>query len=114
MTSKRPASAYRRHRWRAEWKKSVIFNRPINENHHDKINMSVIRATIYLTSGSRAKPFKTCYFAVRAYERLMKDYAQYLAQGEPRLGAYREEVSGTDEHSVLVEFAAIAEIRTNQ
>jgi hypothetical protein len=79
-----------------------------------KKNMSVIRATIYLKSGSGAKPLRTCYFAVEEYERLMKDYAQYQQAGEPQLGTYREDVSGNDEHSVLIEFAAIAEIRTNQ
>lgn len=76
--------------------------------------MSVIRATIYLKSGSSAKPFKTCYFAIREYERLVKDYQQYQQQGEPQLGTYREEVSGDDEHTVLIEFTAVAEIRTNQ
>jgi hypothetical protein len=76
--------------------------------------MSVIRATIYLKSNSGAKPYKTCYFAEREYERLKKDYGQYLQYGEPQLGTYREDLSGNDEHSVLIEFAAIAEIRTNQ
>ena len=76
--------------------------------------MPVIRATIYLKSGSGAKPLRTCYFSEREYARLMKDYAQYQQQGEPQLGTYLEEVSGNDEYSVLREFAAIAEIRTNQ
>jgi hypothetical protein len=76
--------------------------------------MSVIRATIYLKTGTGSKPMRTCYFSAREYERLMKDYAQYQQQGEPPLGTYREEVSGNDEHAVLIEFAAIAEIRTKQ
>ena len=74
--------------------------------------MPVIRATIYLKSGSSVKPYKTGYFAEREYERLMKDYAQY--QPPPQLGTYIEEVSGDDEHTVLIEFAAIAEIGSNQ
>jgi hypothetical protein len=76
--------------------------------------MSVIRITIYLKSGSGAKPYKSCYFKAREYERLMKDYAQYCEQGEPQMGAYREDVTGNDEHTVVIEFASVAEIRTNQ
>ena len=76
--------------------------------------MSVIRATIYLKSGSGAKPMRTCYFGEQEYERLQQDYAQYQQQGEPQIGTYREEVSGSDEHTVVIEFAALAEIRTNQ
>jgi hypothetical protein len=44
----------------------------------------------------------------------MKDYTQYCEQGEPQLGTYREDVTGNDEHTVVIEFSAVAEIRTNQ
>jgi hypothetical protein len=76
--------------------------------------MAVIRATIYLKSSSGAKPLRTCYFSEQEYERLIQDYAQYQQVGSPQTGLYREDVNSNDEHQVLVEFAAIAEIRTNQ
>jgi len=76
--------------------------------------MSIIRATIYLKSNSGSKPYRTCYFAISEYERLIKDYEQYQQQGEPQKGVYREDVSSNDEHAVLIEFTAIAEIRTNE
>jgi hypothetical protein len=76
--------------------------------------MPVIRATLYLKSSSGPKPYRTCYFRVQEYERLLKDYEHYQQQGSPRAGLYEEEVSGSDEHQVMIEFAAIAEIRTNQ
>ena len=76
--------------------------------------MSVIRATLYLKSNSGPRPYKTCYFSEQEYSRLIKDYAQYQQEGRPSAGLYEEEVSGRDEHQVMVDFAALAEIRTNQ
>jgi hypothetical protein len=76
--------------------------------------MSIIRATIYLKSSGGPKPYRTCYFAPGECERLLKDYEQYQQQGEPQLGTYREDVTGNDEHTVVIEFSAVAEIRTNQ
>jgi hypothetical protein len=76
--------------------------------------MTAIRATIYLKSGSGAKPYRTCYFSEQEYERILKDYEQYQFEGQPQSGLYTEDVSSDDEQQVLIEFAAIAEIRTNQ
>jgi hypothetical protein len=95
-------------------KKSAIFYRPINENHRYEINMSVIRATIYLKSGSGVRPYRSCYFSEREYERLLKDFADYQGQGTPQSGIYTEEISGDDEQIVVITFGDIAEIRSNQ
>jgi len=76
--------------------------------------MPIIRATLYLKSNSGPRPYKTCYFSEPEYARLLKDYAHYQQQGSPSAGLYEEEVSGSDEHQVMIDFAAIAEIRTNQ
>ena len=73
-----------------------------------------VRVTLYLKSNSGPKPYRNIYFSEREYERLMKDYAQYQQQGSPITGLYEEEVSGSEEQQVMIEFAAIAEIRTNQ
>jgi hypothetical protein len=76
--------------------------------------MTAIRVTIYLKSVGGAKPYRTCYFSEREYQRILKDYEQYQTQGEPASGLYTEDVSSDDEEQVLIEFAALAEIRTKQ
>jgi hypothetical protein len=73
--------------------------------------MSVIRATIYLKSGSGPKPYRTCYFSKREYNRLIKDFEQHQQTGSPKEGTYLEELSGKSEHSVFLEFEAIAHIK---
>jgi hypothetical protein len=73
-----------------------------------------VRLTLYLKSNSGPKPYRSFYFSALEYERLLKDFAHYQQQGSPSAGLYEEEVSGNDEHQVMIDFAAIAEIRTNQ
>ena len=75
--------------------------------------MEMIRTTIYLKSGSGPKPYKNCYFLEKEYQRLMKDYEEYQKTGEPREGMYIEAISSRDEHSVFLEFEAIAHIKIN-
>ena len=72
------------------------------------------RVTLYLKTNSGAKPYRTCYFAMREYTRLMKDFAQYQEHGKPAAGTYTEEISSNDEQIVAIAFGDIAEIRTNQ
>jgi hypothetical protein len=52
--------------------------------------MAAIRVTIYLKSGSGAKPYRTCYFSEREYEQIQKDYEQYRTAGEPERGLYTD------------------------
>ena len=59
--------------------------------------------------GARRLPY--CYFSEKEYQRLMKDYEEHQKTGEPREGAYVEAISDGDEHSVLLEFEAIAHIK---
>src|SRR5688572_19902264 len=63
------------------------------------------RVTIYLKTNSGAKPYRTGYFSGQEYERLMKDYTQYRQYGEPQMRTYIEDVSGNDEHTVVIEFS---------
>lgn len=71
-----------------------------------------IRVIIYLKSNSGPKPYRACYFAVREYERLMKDFTQYQQYGTPQTGTYTEDISSNDEQMILMEFGTIAELRT--
>ena len=73
--------------------------------------METIRTTIFLKSAVGPKPYKTCYFSEKEYQRLMKDYEEHQKTGEPREGAYVEAISDGDEHSVILEFEAIAHIK---
>ena len=43
----------------------------------------------------------------------MKDYEEYQKTGEPREGTYIEAISDGAEHSVFLEFEAIAHIKIN-
>jgi hypothetical protein len=73
--------------------------------------METIRTTIFLKSAVGPKPYKTCYFSEKEYQRLMKDYEEHQKTGEPREGAYVEAISDGGEHSVILEFEAIAHIK---
>jgi hypothetical protein len=79
----------------------------------DNKDMSV-RVTLYLKSNSGPKPYRSCYFSEREYARLMKDFTRYRENGAPATGTYTEEISGSDEQSVVVAFGDLAEIRSNQ
>jgi hypothetical protein len=74
--------------------------------------MSTIRTTLYLKSGVGPKPYRTCYFAVSELERLQQDWEQYQQKGEPTFGTYHEEIGVDQETAVLVEFSALAQIKT--
>ena len=73
--------------------------------------METIRTTIFLKSAVGPKPYKTCYFSEKEYQRLMKDYEEHQKTGKPREGTYVEAISDGDEHSVILEFEAIAHIK---
>jgi hypothetical protein len=74
--------------------------------------MTTIRTILYLKSGAGPKPYRTCYFAASELERLERDWEQYQQTGEPTYGTYCEEIGTGNETAVLIEFSALAQIKT--
>ena len=74
--------------------------------------MATIRTILYLKSGVGPKPYRTCYFAVSELERLQRDWEQYQQIGEPAYGTYHEEIGADGDTAVLIEFNALAQIKT--
>ena len=73
----------------------------------------MVKATLFLRSGAGPKPYRTCYFSKREFDRLMSDYGQYQETGSPTTGTYVEDLGTNSEHAVLLEFGAIALIKTH-